>query len=122
MSYLSRCFEPGKDVDRLTEEEFNAYVEKLRADIRMRNFKKHQPWHVIVWNKRANTGESGLAEHQVFREENFPDTDAFLNAVSEAKATLQRRYPDPDFTVVSGAGPEKDSEGFSSFAVWLLRD
>lgn len=30
MSYLSRCSEPGKDVDKLTESDFNQYVADLR--------------------------------------------------------------------------------------------
>jgi hypothetical protein len=33
MSYLSRVFEPGKDVDELTEEQFNARVEQIRREL-----------------------------------------------------------------------------------------
>lgn len=34
MSYLSRCFEPGRDVDKFTEPEFMEYVEILRNEVK----------------------------------------------------------------------------------------
>jgi hypothetical protein len=34
MSYLSRCFNAGQDVDKLSEEEFTRHVEQLRAAAR----------------------------------------------------------------------------------------
>jgi hypothetical protein len=32
LGYMSRPFEPGKDVDELTEEQFNQVVAKLRSE------------------------------------------------------------------------------------------
>jgi len=31
LSYMSRPFEPGKDIDELTEQQFNQIVAKLRS-------------------------------------------------------------------------------------------
>jgi hypothetical protein len=36
MSYLSKVFEPGKDVDQLSEAEFNARVDAIRREIASR--------------------------------------------------------------------------------------
>lgn len=33
MAYLSRCFEPGQDVNRLSEEAFNHLVETIRHSL-----------------------------------------------------------------------------------------
>ncbi|QZZ19366.1 hypothetical protein J5X98_18525 [Leptothermofonsia sichuanensis E412] len=33
LSYLSRCFEPGQDVNRLSEAEFNQRVETIRHSL-----------------------------------------------------------------------------------------
>ena len=33
VSYLSRCYDPDQDVDKLTEQSFNQYVEQLRREI-----------------------------------------------------------------------------------------
>lgn len=33
LAYLARCFEPGQDVQRISEEEFNAQVAAIRARI-----------------------------------------------------------------------------------------
>jgi hypothetical protein len=37
MAYLSQCFEPGQDVTRLSEEEFNNRVEAIKASLNTQN-------------------------------------------------------------------------------------
>lgn len=37
MSYLSQCFEPGQDVTRVSEEEFNTQLESIRSSIASSN-------------------------------------------------------------------------------------
>lgn len=37
MSYLSQCFEPGQDVARVSEEDFNTQLESIRSSITSNN-------------------------------------------------------------------------------------
>ncbi len=81
------------------------------------------PWQVIVWNNRTKTGERGIAAHEIFRDADYPDEGALLQAVGDSKERMRKKYPDPEFTVVSGSGPGPEyKEEFGTFLAYLLRD
>jgi hypothetical protein len=80
------------------------------------------PWHVIVNHNKAKPEDPFPLVDRIFRKEDYPGRKQMLAAVSTAREDLKAKYPPPDYTVVSGRGPEPDSPAFGSFVVWLLRD
>lgn len=81
------------------------------------------PWHVVAWDNGPEEGVSSVAAHELFRDEDYPDEDAFLAAVGDAKQRMREKFPEPRFRVVSGSGPGRDDpDAFGSFLAFLLRD
>ena len=80
------------------------------------------PWHVIAYHLKQKKEDPWLAEDRVFRDAEFASEQAMLDAISSTRSELARRYPRPDYTILSGSGPESTSPDFPSFVTWLLRD
>lgn len=80
------------------------------------------PWHVIVYHKKQRPEDPWLLADRTIRDEDYPDRDSLLQAVSQTERDLRADYPPPDYTVVSGIGPESGSPEFASFVIWLLRE
>ncbi len=73
------------------------------------------PCHVIVYRHKRKNEYPWLLADQVFRQEDYPNSDNLLEAVSGAVSDLFSAYPPPDYTVRSGIGPDSSQPGFESF-------
>lgn len=81
------------------------------------------PWQVIVWDNESKEGVSGVADHELFRDEDYPEEKALLAAVGASVERMRKKYPEPRFTVLNGSGPGPDDpDAFGSFLAFLLRD
>lgn len=80
------------------------------------------PWHVLVDHHHPSPNEPWPLVDRVFRDGDYRSAESLVEAVNQAEQDLRARYPAPDYTVVSGKGPESTSAEFPSFVVWLLRD
>jgi hypothetical protein len=80
------------------------------------------PWHVLVDHQKPSPDELWPLVDRVFRADDYPDSESLVEAVNQVEQDLRARYPAPDYTVVSGKGPESTSAEFHAFVLWLLRD
>lgn len=80
------------------------------------------PWHVIVHHNKPSPGEPWPFIDRVIYNEDYPNKKAMLEAVSKLREDLRATFPPPEYTVVTGRGPESDHSGYDAFVVWLLRD
>ena len=80
------------------------------------------PWHVIVYHQKRRPGDPLVLIDRVFLDEDYPDPDERIRAVTAVENDLRQKYPAPDYTVVSGIGPDSETAEFGAFVSWLLRD
>jgi hypothetical protein len=79
------------------------------------------PWHVIVHHNKPVPEEPWPFIDRVIYDEGYPNDKAMLDAVSKLRKDLRATYPPPEYTVVTGSGPESDHPDYYSFVGWLLR-
>jgi hypothetical protein len=77
---------------------------------------------VIVHHNKPDPEEPWPYIDRVIYDEDYPNEKAMLDAISKLRQDLRAANPPPEYTVVTGSGPESDDPGYGAFVVWLLRD